>query len=76
MLYSYNVKPALPGEFSYRAFINNKIDLVEAEAISSLINSTSEYSNEIIMDHLSKDLTHNILKIKCNSPKCKNIINL
>ena len=64
MLYNYNVKPALPGEFSYRAFINNKIDLVEAEAISSLINSTSEYSNEIIMDHLSKDLTHNILKIK------------
>ena len=64
MLYSHNVHPALPGEFSYRAFLNNKIDLIEAEAISSLINSSSEYSNEIIMDHLNKTLTKNILAIK------------
>lgn len=31
-----------PGEFSYRAFINNKIDLVKAESISNIINSDSE----------------------------------
>lgn len=33
---------ANPGEFSERAFLNNKIDLVQAEAIADLINSTSE----------------------------------
>ena len=29
-----------PGEFCYRAFLNGKIDLIKAEAVSSLITST------------------------------------
>ena len=33
---------ATPGEFSLRAFLNNKIDLTQAEAIADLINSTTE----------------------------------
>jgi tRNA modification GTPase len=33
---------AEPGEFSRRAFLNDKIDLVEAEAIADLIDSASE----------------------------------
>lgn len=32
---------AEPGEFSLRAYLNNKIDLCQAEAISDLINATS-----------------------------------
>lgn len=32
---------ALPGEFSQRAFLNDKIDLTQAEAIADLINSTT-----------------------------------
>ncbi len=32
---------ACPGEFSERAFLNNKIDLTQAEAIADLINSAS-----------------------------------
>lgn len=35
-------RQALPGEFSQRAYLNNKIDLTQAEAIADLINSTSE----------------------------------
>ena len=63
MLYSHGTKPALPGEFSYRAFLNNKINLLEADAISRLIHSESEYSNEIILNHLNKKLTNQILEI-------------
>ncbi len=33
---------AKPGEFSQRAYLNNKIDLAQAEAIADLINSTTE----------------------------------
>lgn len=33
---------AKPGEFSERAFLNNKIDLIQAEAISQLINASTE----------------------------------
>ena len=32
---------ARPGEFSERAFLNEKIDLAQAEAISDLISSAS-----------------------------------
>lgn len=33
---------ARPGEFSERAFLNNKLDLTQAEAIADLIDSSSE----------------------------------
>ena len=35
-------RQARPGEFSYRAYLNDKIDLTQAEAIADLINSTTE----------------------------------
>ncbi|MDQ5909378.1 MAG: tRNA modification GTPase [Pseudomonadota bacterium] len=34
-------RPARPGEFSERAFLNDKLDLAQAEAIADLINSTT-----------------------------------
>jgi len=34
-------RPARPGEFSERAFLNDKLDLVQAEAIADLIDSAS-----------------------------------
>ncbi|MFP3019341.1 MAG: tRNA uridine-5-carboxymethylaminomethyl(34) synthesis GTPase MnmE [Arsenophonus sp.] len=36
------IRIANPGEFSERAFLNNKIDLIQAEAISDLIDANSE----------------------------------
>lgn len=36
-----DLRLADPGEFSLRAFLNNKIDLVQAEAVSDLINASS-----------------------------------
>ena len=35
-------RQAEPGEFSQRAYLNDKIDLAQAEAIADLINSTTE----------------------------------
>jgi tRNA modification GTPase len=35
-------RPARPGEFSERAFLNDKLDLTQAEAIADLIDSHSE----------------------------------
>jgi len=35
-------RPARPGEFTFRAFSNGRIDLTQAEAIVDLINSRSE----------------------------------
>lgn len=41
-LLTLGVAMARPGEFSERAFLNGKIDLVQAEAIADLISATSE----------------------------------
>ncbi len=39
---SLGARYARPGEFSERAFLNNKIDLLQAEAVADLITSVSE----------------------------------
>ena len=38
---SLGARPARPGEFSERAFLNNKLDLAQAEAIADLIESAT-----------------------------------
>ncbi|MDP4108793.1 MAG: tRNA uridine-5-carboxymethylaminomethyl(34) synthesis GTPase MnmE [Bacillota bacterium] len=38
-LFGYGVRPAEPGEFTKRAFVNGKMDLAEAEAVIDLISS-------------------------------------
>jgi tRNA modification GTPase len=38
---SLGARPARPGEFSERAFLNNKLDLAQAEAIADLIESST-----------------------------------
>jgi tRNA modification GTPase len=37
-----NMRVALPGEFTERAFLNDKIDLAQAEAIADLIDASTE----------------------------------
>jgi tRNA modification GTPase len=39
-----DVRLAEPGEFTKRAFLNNKIDLAKAEAVADVINSRTEVS--------------------------------
>jgi len=51
---------ANPGEFSYRAFLNNKIDLVQAEAISDLISASSNSAARNAMHSLRGDFSHKI----------------
>lgn len=37
------IRSALPGEFTYRAFKNRKMDLIQAESVNELINANSRY---------------------------------
>ncbi|MBD1399879.1 tRNA uridine-5-carboxymethylaminomethyl(34) synthesis GTPase MnmE [Pelovirga terrestris] len=54
------IRIAQPGEFTYRAYLNGRIDLVQAEAVSRLIQSTSELSRKSALQqlegHLSREL--------------------
>lgn len=40
-LFKLDIRMAEPGEFSHRAFLNNKLDLAQAEAIADLIAASS-----------------------------------
>lgn len=41
---SQGARPAEPGEFTKRAFLNGRIDLSKAEAVMDVINAQSEYA--------------------------------
>ncbi len=55
---SYGVSLAQPGEFSKRAFLNGKIDLTEAEAISKLIEAKSVDAAKILAKQMKGELKH------------------
>ena len=51
---------ARPGEFSERAFLNDKIDLAQAEAIADLIASTSQSAARAAIRALSGEFSRNV----------------
>ena len=55
---SYGVRLAEPGEFSKRSFLNGKMDLTEAEAISKLIEAKSVNAAKILAKQLKGELKH------------------
>jgi tRNA modification GTPase TrmE len=57
----YGARTAEPGEFTKRAFLNGRIDLSQAEAVSDIINA----KNELALNNSIRQLKGNILnKIK------------
>lgn len=50
---AFNVRLASPGEFTLRAFLNDKIDLAQAEAIADLIDASSEAAARAAMASFS-----------------------
>ncbi|CAM4270786.1 tRNA uridine-5-carboxymethylaminomethyl(34) synthesis GTPase MnmE [Pseudoalteromonas byunsanensis] len=54
------VRLAQPGEFSERAFMNDKLDLTQAEAIADLINATSEQAAKSALHSLQGDFSKHI----------------
>ncbi len=55
---------ANPGEFSKRAFLNGKIDLTKAEAISQIIETKSQDALKILSKQLKGDLKDFIDKLR------------
>ncbi len=58
------VRLAEPGEFSLRAFLNNKIDLAQAEAIADLIDAGSRTEARAAAGSLAGELSRRVLAIK------------
>ena len=57
-------KPAEPGEFTKRAFLNGRIDLSQAEAVIDVINSKNEYALKSSVSQLDGKLSAKIKEIR------------
>lgn len=55
---------ASPGEFTKRAFLNGRIDLSQAEAISDLINAKTEEARKIAINNLHHGLKDTVFKLR------------
>jgi tRNA modification GTPase len=53
-------RAARPGEFSERAFLNGKLDLVQAEAVADLIDSGSAHAARAAMRSLAGEFSENV----------------
>ena len=57
---------AEPGEFLKRAFLNGRIDLVEAESVSDMINSSTDAARRMSMRGISHELSNKINDLREN----------
>ena len=55
---------AEPGEFSKRAFLNGKVDLAQAEAISDLIRAKTEMASRAAVKQLKGELSNEVNKLR------------
>ena len=55
---------AEPGEFTKRAFLNGRIDLIEAEAVNDLINAKTEKNRTLALNNMNGKLTSKINEIR------------
>ena len=55
---------AEPGEFTKRAFLNGRIDLVEADGIMNLISAKTESSRTLSINQLTGKVTNNIKELR------------
>ncbi len=54
-------RAARPGEFTFKAFINGKLDLAQAEAVQSLISAKNEYALNAAEGQLKGSLSSKVL---------------
>ena len=52
------------GEFSKRAFLNGRIDLSQAEAISDIISAKNSYASELALNGIKGNISHFIEDLK------------
>ncbi len=57
-------RPALPGEFTRRAVVNGKIDLLQAEAIGDLIDARTIAMQQQALSHLDGGLSRRLLALR------------
>lgn len=64
LLVRHGARPAKPGEFTQRAFLNGQYDLAQAEAVADLIHSDSEASHLAAMNQMRGGFSGEIQRLR------------
>src|SRR3954447_8261177 len=57
---SLGLRPAEPGEFTRRAFLNGKLDLAQAEGVADLVDAETEFQRRQALRQLQGDLSRRV----------------
>ncbi len=60
LLIQKGARAASPGEFTFRAFLNGKIDLAQAEAVADMVHSRTEAARKMAVNQLEGGLSAKI----------------
>ena len=60
----YGARPAEPGEFTKRAFLNGRIDLSQAESVIDVINAKNDFALKSSMKQLSGSVSTAVKEIR------------
>ena len=63
-IYALGARPAEPGEFTMRAFVHGRIDLVQAEATLDVIEAQTERGLKLALDQLQGGLSREVQAIR------------
>jgi len=64
LVVSLGARMAEPGEFTKRAFLNGRLDLVQAEAVLDVIKSKTDTSLRVAMNQLEGDLSGEVKTLR------------
>lgn len=76
LYYRLGARPALPGEFTRRAFVNGKMDLLQAEAVADLIHAVSDSGKKIATQTLSGKLSDKVHDLRSELTDIASILEL
>ncbi|MEA2077801.1 MAG: tRNA uridine-5-carboxymethylaminomethyl(34) synthesis GTPase MnmE [Candidatus Marinimicrobia bacterium] len=76
LYYKLGARPALPGEFTRRAFLNGKIDLLQAEAVADLIHAVSYSGKKLATRTLEGKLSEKINLLRSELTDIASILEL
>ena len=69
-------RTANPGEFTFRAFMNGKMDLSQAEAVADLISSSNEKSHDLALSQMRGGFSSEIQNLREELIKFASLIEL
>ncbi|MCM8787374.1 MAG: tRNA uridine-5-carboxymethylaminomethyl(34) synthesis GTPase MnmE [Candidatus Omnitrophica bacterium] len=66
LICKYGARLALPGEFTYRAFLHGRLDLLQAKSVVDIIEAKSEEALDIAIRQLEGEQSKKLNSIKSN----------